>query len=58
MLILVVLALGIAAIYIFAQMGGAEAAKDGAVADAASDVGNAAGQVGDAAQDAADNLSE
>ncbi|GGC18473.1 hypothetical protein GCM10011371_02520 [Novosphingobium marinum] len=55
----------VAGIFIFSQMGGAEAAKDNAIADAASDVGDAAGQIGEAAgdvgqaaKDAADNVSE
>lgn len=46
----------IAAIWFFSGMSNSEAAKDNAIADAASDVGNAAEQVGDAAQDAADNV--
>lgn len=57
-LLIVLLVLGIGALFIFSQMGGAEAAKDTAVADAAEDVGNAATQAGDAVQDAADSLSE
>ncbi len=64
-LILIVLVLGAGALFVFSQMGGAEAAKDNAVAGAAADVGNAANEVGEAAQgvgdaarDAADNLSE
>jgi len=43
----------IAAIWAFSNMGGAEVAKDNAIADAAGSVGEAASQVGDAAQDAA-----
>lgn len=39
-------------IWAFTQMGGAEMAKDDAIADAADSVGAAADQVGDAAQDA------
>lgn len=64
-LILVLIALGAGALFVFSQMGSAEAAKDTAVAEAAADVGNAANEVGDAAQnageaarDAADNLTE
>lgn len=41
---------------VFNQLGGAEMAKDTAIADAASDVGNAAEKVGDAAQDVADDV--
>ena len=59
---LIVLAVAIAAIFIFSQMSGAEVAKDNAVAGAADEVGEAAGQVesaaqnaGDAVQDAVDN---
>ncbi|GGD50121.1 hypothetical protein GRI62_06955 [Erythrobacter arachoides] len=55
-LVIVLLVLGAIAVFAFMQMSGSEAAKDNAVADAASDVGNAAGQVGEAAQDAAENL--
>lgn len=44
------------AIYAFNTIGGAEMAKDNAVADAAGEVGDAAQQVGDAAQDAADTV--
>lgn len=57
-LMLVLIALGAGALFVFSQMGGAEAAKDMAVADAAEDVGNAANQVGEAAQDAAESLTE
>jgi hypothetical protein len=39
-------------------MGGAEAAKDNAIAEAADDVGNAATQVGNAAEEAADSLTQ
>lgn len=46
----------IAAIWFFSGMSNSEAAKDNAIADAASNVGNAAQQVGDAAQDAANNV--
>lgn len=46
----------IAAIWFFSGMSNSEAAKDNAIADAASDVGAAAEQVGDAAQDAANNV--
>lgn len=40
------------AVWAFSTFGGAEAAKDNAVADAASEVGQAADQIGDAARDA------
>ncbi|MCB2083945.1 MAG: hypothetical protein KDD90_07835 [Sphingomonadaceae bacterium] len=40
----------------FNQMGGAEIAKDTAIADAANKVGDAAQQVGDAAEDVADDI--
>ena len=58
MWIVVLLLVVVAAIAVFYLSGisGSEAAKDNAVAEAASDVGNAAQQVGDAAQDAANNL--
>ncbi len=56
-ILLVVLIAVIAGIWIFSQIGGAEAAKDNAIAGAANEVGDAAQQVGNAAQDAADNLS-
>lgn len=47
LLVLVVLVIGI---WFLTQMGGSEAAKDNAIANAAGEVGEAAGQVGDAAQ--------
>lgn len=43
----------IAAIWALTNMGGAEIAKDNAVADAAGEVGAAASEVGDAARNAA-----
>ena len=43
-------------IWAFSTMGGAEVAKDDAIAGAANDVGDAAQSVGDAAQDAADSV--
>ncbi len=55
---LVVLVLGIAAIFVFSQMSGAEVAKDNAVAGAANEVGEAAGQVGDAAQNAGEAVED
>lgn len=42
--------------FLFTQTSGSEAAKDNAIAGAASEVGDAAQQVGNAAQDAADSL--
>lgn len=54
--LLVLIGLAIAGYVAFSQLGQAEMAKDGAIADAASDVGNAAQKVGDAAQDVADNI--
>lgn len=45
-------------IWAFTTMGGSEAAKDDAIADAADQVGDAAQSVGDAAQDAADSLND
>lgn len=53
LLVLIALVVGI---WAFTQMGGAEMAKDDAVADAANSVGSATEQVGDAAQDAADSV--
>ncbi len=52
LLMIVLLIAVVAGIYVFSQMGGAEAAKDTAIADAAEQVGDAAQQVGDAAEDA------
>ena len=46
----------IVAIVVFTQMGGAEVAKDNAVADAANQVGETAQQVGDAVEGAAEEL--
>jgi hypothetical protein len=48
----------VAAIWFFSGMSNSEAAKDNAIANAASDVGNAAQNVGDAAQDAANNVTD
>jgi hypothetical protein len=53
MMVIVVLLVAAVAFWAVTQVGGAEVAKDNAVAEAAADVGNAASQVGDAAQDAA-----
>jgi hypothetical protein len=53
--LLLIVAIG-AGIWFFSGIGGAEVAKDNAVAEAADEVGNAAGQVGDAAQDVADSV--
>lgn len=55
-LFLVVLAIG--GFYLFSQMGGAEMAKDNAVADAASKVGDAADNVSDAAQNAGEAVED
>lgn len=46
----------LAGIWAFTQMGGAEVAKDNAIADAANNVGNAANQVGSAAEEVADKV--
>lgn len=43
-------------LFLFGNMSGSEAAKDNAVAEAASEVGDAAQQVGNAAKDAAEKL--
>ena len=54
LIILVVVALlAIAAFWAMSNIGGAEIAKDNAIADAAGEVGAAAGEVGEAAQEAA-----
>lgn len=55
---LVLLIAVIAGFFIFTELGGAEAAKDDAIAEAADDVGNAATQVGNAAEEAADSLTQ
>ena len=55
---LVLLIAIIAAIWFFSGMSNSEAAKDNAVANAATEVGDAAQQVGDAAQDAANNVTD
>lgn len=57
-LILLVLILAVAGIWFFTQMSGSEAAKDNAVANAASEVGEAANQVGDAAQGAGEAVED
>lgn len=49
LLLVVLIVAAIAALFIFGQMGEAEAAKDTAIADAAGDVGEAAGEIGEAA---------
>lgn len=51
-LIILVLVVAVVGIWFLTQMGGAEVAKDTAVANAANEVGAAADQVGDAAQNA------
>ncbi|MDZ4307749.1 hypothetical protein [Allopontixanthobacter sp.] len=56
MFLIAILVLAAVAYLVFSQMGGAEIAKDNAVAEAASDVGNAAQQAGDAVQDVADDV--
>jgi len=57
--LLVLLAvIAVAALFIFNQMGEAEAVKDVAVSEAAEDVGNAANQVGDAVERGVDNLTK
>lgn len=53
---IVLLVAVIGGLYVFSELGGAEAAKDNAVASAADEVGNAASQVGEAADRAADSL--
>lgn len=55
LIVLLVLVVAVVGIWFLTQMGGAETAKDNAIADAAQDVGAAANQVGDAAQDAVQN---
>ncbi len=52
-ILLVVALVAIAGIWMMTNVGGAEIAKDNAIADAAGEVGAAAGEVGAAAQDAA-----
>ena len=51
---LVLLIVGVAAIYLFTTQNNSEVAKDNAVAAAANDVSDAAKSVGDAAKDAVD----
>ncbi|WP_209347485.1 hypothetical protein [Pontixanthobacter sp. CEM42] len=46
----------VAGIYFLTEMGGAEMAKDGAIADAAEQVGDAAEQAGDAVEEVADTV--
>ncbi|MDE8652732.1 hypothetical protein [Novosphingobium album (ex Liu et al. 2023)] len=53
---LVLLVAVIGGIYVYSRSSASEAAKDNAVAEAASDVGNAAQAVGDAAKDAASTV--
>lgn len=48
----------IVGIYLFSQTGGAEIAKDNAVAEAAGEVGDAAQQAGDAVDRAADEVTD
>lgn len=54
--VIALLLVGAVIVWVFSTYGGAEAAKDNAIADAAGQVGEAAGQIGDAAQDAADSV--
>lgn len=54
-LILVAIIVGVV---LFTQLGGAEMAKDQAIADAAQDVGDAAQKAGDAVQDVADEVTD
>lgn len=51
-------ALALIGVVALTQIGGAEMAKDTAIADAANQVGDAAGQVGEAAQDAAQSVDD
>nr|WP_137678565.1 hypothetical protein [Parerythrobacter lutipelagi] len=55
LLIIMVVAV-IGGIIVFDRLGGAEIAKDNAIAGAAADVGDAAQKVGDAAEDVADDV--
>jgi hypothetical protein len=48
----------IAGVYFFTQMSGAEAAKDTAIADAATEVGDAAQQAGQAVEDVANEVTD
>jgi hypothetical protein len=52
LMVALVLIAVIVAVWAVTRMGGAEAAKDNAIAEAANDVGHAAQQVGEAAQGA------
>lgn len=54
--LLVILAVVLVGIWAFSQMGGAEVAKDNAVAEAAGDVGDAAQRAGDAVENVADEV--
>ena len=54
--LLIVLLVVVVGIVAFTQLGGAEIAKDNAVAEAANEVGDAAQQVGDAAQEVTDEV--
>lgn len=53
---LVLLVAVVAGIYLFGQTSSSEAAKNNAIAEAASDVGNAASQMGNAAESAAKSV--
>ncbi|RKF23209.1 hypothetical protein D6851_01635 [Altericroceibacterium spongiae] len=55
---LALLVVAVIGIWAVSSLGGAEVAKDNAIAEAADEVGNAAGQVGDAAQNAANKLGD
>ncbi len=55
---IVLLVAVIGGLFVFSELGGAEAAKDNAIANAAEQVGTAASQVGEAADQAADSLTE
>jgi len=54
--VIALLLVGAVIVWAFSTFGGAEVAKDNAIANAAGEVGEAAGQIGDAAQDAADSV--
>lgn len=56
--LVVLIVAAVAALFVFAQMGDAEAAKDTAIADAAGEVGEAADQIGQAAGQAGDAAEE
>ena len=57
-MVLILLAVAVIGIVLITQMGGAEVAKDDAIANAANEVGEAAGAVGDAAQDAGEAVED